>query len=212
MQDRILQALIRQTVEMDELAFARRAQPVAIRFSRIARAAIPIAAAVLLPLFLSPFGQKSAPHASHHPGSNAAMVSVDYLAAGSHSRAGTIHSCAQKPAMALVLLRIWEEDCQCIAWKLHENPDGSSWVVLHPDEPLDIPLEPGDAPAVEQAVLLAVSSDANPTETDAEQLLTCLNRECPAVWPGEEALADPSEVLPCLPSGVTLVRRSFVAD
>ena len=215
MQDRLLQTLIHQTIEMDACARLGRGDQTAahtIRLRRISRAAVPIAAAILLPLFLSPIAKDVAPRGSRQAETRAALVSVDYLAADAQAQSGTIHSCAETPAMALVLLRMWEVDCQCIAWKVHENADGSAWVQLLANEAFEFALESTGAPAVEQAVLLAVSDQAAPDETDADLLLACLNRTCPAVWPGEEPLANPSDVLPCLPSGVTLVRRSFVVD
>lgn len=206
-----LKSLIRQAVELEALSRSavEPLRPGLYRRPLWALTGVAAAIGLLAVMFPRP------PAESTRAGMSAAAVSVDYQAPADDSAVGMILPCTRRPAVALVLFRVWDGECQCISWRVHRGPDGAIVVQLYPDEAVAIPLDVSEAPPVEQAVLLAVASaeDELPvSKVDRERLLACLNGVCPPVLPGDRPLENPTDVLPCLPDNVTLVSRSFVAQ
>lgn len=209
MDDRLLENLIRQAVERDDFLAGRPRRLLSL--PRRLRAWVPVAVAAAVGLVALYWPVRPA---EPRP-SRAAAVSLDFVQNQQTAPGGLIQSCAERSAVAIVLFRVWEEDCQCIAWQVHQGPDGSRLVHLRPDESIDIPVSGDEAPAVEQFVFFAVATEPQrlpASEGEAAELLACLNGVCPPGLPGEEALGNPSALLACLPDGITLVRQSFVVD
>ncbi len=207
MPDPVLERLLRAAVEAE--AFAR-----PIRRLRLASwwlLATSGAAALLALVFMNP---RSVTRYRTIPAKAISIEHVSSPVSQAGQRIDVLQPCLDTAAAALVLLRVWDRDCSCLQWQVHEFEDGSTITEMARGEAVQIPVDVSHAPPIEQSVLLAVARRASdlPSTVDArEDLLACLNGVCPPSLPDEASCGNP-DVLPCLGEGITLVQRPFVAD
>jgi hypothetical protein len=112
----------------------------------------------------------------------------------------------------LALVRAWNRDCQCVAWRLHEWGEGLVSTPVVPGAACDISAPRGDSAPVGPVLVLASSGGGEQLPhraRDTEALLACLNET--ALTPGadQDATQLASAVRSCLPSGVTVVAQSM---
>ena len=204
MPDPMLEKLLRVAAEAQ--AFARPLQPV--RFARGWLWATSAAAAVLALVFVNPrtIERYSVP---------VGAIEIEHVSQAGQAgmRVDVLQPCLDTAAAALVLLRVWDGDCSCLQWKVHEFEDGSTITQMERGDAVQIPLDVSDTPPVEQSVLLAVARRPSdlPSRNERDSLLACLNGVCPPALPSDASCQNP-DVLPCLPDGVTLVQRPFVVE
>jgi hypothetical protein len=147
----------------------------------------------------------------------AVNVSVRYAPHTANGMAGAQVDCfqstAHEPCTMLALFRIWNSTCQCLMWELHQWEDGVTLADVAPGESVDVRLDVGDSPPVQQLFVLAVArerGDLPGRPEKAEELLECLNHTAPPLGATEDTVAYTSAVSACLPTGVTVVPAAFV--
>lgn len=218
MSDRRVEELIRCVVELDDLLATSSADSRIIGPGRrstsaarwIGSLAVPVAAALAW-AFLLP----SEPQMGVADGADAPELLIDHLvhADDSESVVTTFRPCADEEAYAIVLLRAWNDECQCLMWRLYEFADGTALARLNAGEDLRVPIDAAGAPSIEQAVLFAIarSRDDLPDEPgETEELLECLNNEAPPTLPGQPDGVCASALSSCLPSVVRVHGPSVV--
>ena len=145
-------------------------------------------------------------------------VQLEYRPAhtvGHTARIDAFEACSPEMTYASVLFRVYDEDCQCLTWRLHQFEDGASQCLLHPGEMLQFTLDVTHTPPVAQVAMLVVASrrDVLPATTDeAEELLACLNNSLPPTGLGDQPVCCSAPVGDCLPPGVALLERQFIVD
>lgn len=210
MNDHALEKLIRLAAEAGDIDRFVPRPSLPNRFRLIRPMGALAAAAALMVLI-------GAPQSLNGP-SRGALVGIDVRRLPSRvltdgQRVERFRAQSQEHCTIMVIMRIWARECQCLAWELHRWEDGRPLEAIDPDEFVDIPLAISDAPPVQQLLIVAAarSSRGLPRlgeETDA--LMACLDRASLAAH-GEDSTLLASAVQACLPDGVTVVPRSFVA-
>lgn len=225
MKDRNLETLIRMALEAEQLdaapEFARqpargRAYPL-----RVSPLAVGIAAALLVFAFNRSPVQPPEPthggavaHLTRPQGAGVSVCHLPAMGAGA-SHVETFEPRVSEPATLLAILRTWSEDCDCLAWRLHEWRDGSLVKDVEPGESVSIEVASGDQPSIQQVVLLAVAKNhaalATVAENDASVLLDCLNSRQLATGADLEPAAYANSVAACLPPDVTVIPQTYIA-
>lgn len=212
MQDRKLEALIRQVREADHLR-AGAARPGADRSASLGRYGLQTAAAaaavIAVILLWRPPTESAVPGlrtASTVRAGALAGVSLDY-GPDEAGAAGQLRSCSEQDAYTMVVLRDWSDECGCVRWQVHTDPQGDAIRRLPAGEQVAIPLDFRGPATIAPVVLMAVAFRPNdlPQDVDAEaEMLACLNEYAG----GEEASAHEQALATCLPSGVAVVRHA----
>lgn len=220
MNERKLDMLLRLVGEVD--AFERDLRtPVVVRANgprpvrrlRLAVAPLAVAAAIaLLWMLRLPNAAETtiAPGGSVHP---PVRVQLAYCPAEG-ARASMVQPVADESSVVMAVMRVWNRECGCLIWQLHEWDNGEVVGELAPGEPLDIPL-PGDTTApAEQVVMVAVAREPGRLPQHAEdtaELLDCLYRSYPndASASDQDTALYASSLQSCLPEGVTVVPQTF---
>ncbi|RMF84110.1 MAG: hypothetical protein D6744_03650 [Planctomycetota bacterium] len=210
-----LNQLIRLVSEMDEHFDAptqRRPQP-ARRSGTIAKA---LAAAAAVAFGFLP--RTTPPNSSSPTHAGPTRVQIDYQPARIIRQAARIdafEACSAEQAYASILLRVYDDDCQCVKWRLHRFDDGAALCVMRPGEMIEFTLDVSTAPPVEQVAMLVLAAqrDALPmTSSEVADLLACLNESLPPTAIGEQPTCCSAPAGDCLPPGVALVERPFVVE
>ncbi|MFQ5805411.1 MAG: hypothetical protein ACE5I3_03050 [Phycisphaerae bacterium] len=194
----------RPTIRLDRPLFRRRVWQIGL-------SAAAVAACVLLLL-----QQRLAPRAPQRAA--AVSLEIDYcpgLALHDGVRIDHFEPTATEHYVVLAIFRCWHDECQCLAWRLHEWEDGRTLAEIAPGEVLDIALDVTDAPPVEQLLLVAIAQHADDlpgSEADTYGLLDCLNEVTPPTNPCDSAAAYASAMQSCLPEGVTVIPRPFFVE
>lgn len=228
MKNRDLEALIRMAFEAERLdshaapALPRRVHARA-RGIRISPLAVGFAAALLV--FALNRGPSTTPTRPERTGGARAVevgmrphgVSVCHLPPmqDGPTRVETFEPRVTEPTTLVAILRTWSEDCDCLAWQVHEWRDGSLVMDVVPGEPVRIELASADQPSIQQVLLIAVAKDraslVSVTQDQANELLDCLNSRQLATGPDIEPATYASSVAACLPPDVTVIPQTYVA-
>lgn len=227
MKHRELEALIHMAFEVERLdalvaPAVRRRSRVGTRSLRISSLAVGLAAALLVfalsrgPV-VAPVKPKLIAAKPVDAKTRPEEVSVCHLPAmdDSPTRVETFEPRVAEPATLVAILRTWSEDCDCLAWRLHEWRDGSLLHDVAPGETLSIELASADQPSIQQVLLIAVAKNrgtlANVTQNEASELLDCLNSRQLATGPDIEPATYASSVAACLPPDVMVIPQTYVA-
>jgi len=208
MQEARLENLIRQLAEIDDLFGSGRTDPLQRRAPHRIEWLAPAAAILLALCFWIPPRRPV-------PTDLTPVVSIDYEPDPTPDRPPRIdrlHACADVEAYALILLRTWSHECECLTWRLHRTPEGHLLIRLRPGRGLEVPVDVSDAPPIEQVLILAVAREASRLPDSPEQLarlLTCLEQNLSPMPEDADTQQAVSLVQACLPAGVTVVPRSF---
>lgn len=227
MKNRDLEALIRMAFEAERLdrqaapALPRRAHA-RTRGIRISPLAVGFAAALLA--FALNRGPSTTPTRPERMGATpvdartrVSGVSVCHLPSMQDGpmRVETFEPRVTEPTTLVAILRTWSEDCDCLAWRLHEWRDGSLVVDVAPGEPVSIELASADQPSIQQVLLIAVAKNRasllRVTQNEAHELLDCLNSRPLTMGPDIEPATYASSVAACLPPDVTVIPQTYVA-
>lgn len=139
---------------------------------------------------------------------------VPFESLSAYKRVDAFETCARRDGFVMVLLRAWNEECACMAWRLHEEQDGRRMLQLHRGDTLRLSIDVSENPAVEQLLIFALSDRDTelPYDPDAaDELLACLNTNAPPVDPADDA-AYALALDYCLPSDVRVLTRPFTVD
>jgi hypothetical protein len=171
------------------------------------------AAAACLLLLIHPWSAESGPHIA-----TAAPIEIDYcpgLPLHDGVRIDRFEPTTTEHCVVLAIFHTWQDECQCLAWQLHEWENGDALVEVTPGQELDIALDVTNAPPVEQLLLVAISRDPAQLPRTAEQtyeLMDCLNEVTPPTDPCDSVAAYTSAVQACLAEGVRVVPRPFFVE
>jgi len=126
----------------------------------------------------------------------------------------TFDASSQQQMSMMAILRTWSDECECLSWQVHRFQDGST--VARVDEinnqQLDIPV--GNAPPVAQLLVVAAANrteDLPDNAAENKALLDCLNERPYASDDEPDVFALATAVESCLPMGVAVVPKPFVA-
>lgn len=237
MDERTLDRLLRQVVELDRLEPGQSTHAVAsesastrgvgrvmrVRPARPERrwvgwiaAGLATAAIVFIALARWPVAAPgTAPYEAAPAAVPVELVSDEHGKDATNADQRHFSACAERDGYALVLLREWRAECQCLSWTLQQLESGSQLMRLLAGQSNGIVVDVAGDPPVEQALVVAVASRARDLPRDAaarEQLLTCLNDSAPPELPGGGSSAEWARAVEgCLPDGVTVVQRAFVS-
>lgn len=133
-------------------------------------------------------------------------------AAASAENREFVARCDDQCALVAVY-RECDESCGCHDWQMHKwNVDGDMLAIIEPDDLVEIALDETAPQAGGQLLVLAAPGQSHKlprTPDDAEDLLACLRANVPELCDDEEFSAYAAAMQECLPSGVTLVGRTF---
>jgi hypothetical protein len=224
MDDRTLSNLIRQATELEALldaeAFPARGDAPLVTARRLSlrwglAAAAALALAVILPMRDSSLLRPSA-DAWVFMDAPAPGIAPDGAADGADSFQ-RIRSCSDQDAYAIVLLREWLPECQCMDWRVHEFEGGAALMRLRAGQEIEIPVHVAGDPPLQQQLFLAIAPRlfGLPTSAQAtEDLLACLTDAAPPTTadtddPGGSGYT--AVVQECFPPDVTILPSTFYA-
>lgn len=132
--------------------------------------------------------------------------------AGNEPNDEFVATCDDQCAMVAVF-RECDDTCECHDWQVHEwSMDGETLAIAEADDLVEIALDAADPKARGQLLVLAAPGQSEKLPTtphDAENLLACLRENVPEFCDDEEFSAYAAAMQECLPTGVTLVGRTF---
>lgn len=180
----------------------------AVRFTTARRWLVGLTAAAAALLLLVRQGGEVEPQASVAP----LVVQSPTGKAQTSSPRFQFRSVAREGCFVLAVFRMWNGECQCLAWKVYRWDDGDPLAELDAGQTLDLRLDAADLPPIEQLLVLAVAPrpDGLPdTGEEADALLACLNQRTPTPAEDDRIERYASAVRECLPSGVTVLPHPF---
>ena len=129
------------------------------------------------------------------------------------AEAAVLESCSNEDLYALVLMREWMPDCECIGWRLYRpSADLPAVMRLLAGQTASVPVDEAHDPSVLEYVVLAVSRSRSALPHQAEdedELIRCLWESAPPATPFESSQSYASAVAACLPAAVTVVPESL---
>lgn len=123
-----------------------------------------------------------------------------------------VATCDDKCELVAVF-RECDDACDCLDWQVHEwSVDGETLAIAGADDLVEIALDETAPQTGGQLLVLAAPGHSEKLPTtphDAANLLACLRDNVPEFCDDEEFSAYAAAMQECLPTGVTLVGRTF---
>lgn len=172
------------------------------RRQRVAWLTTAAAAALLCLAIVPPKSDRGARPSPRGPERVASIAPAPPISLVTH-----VDTCADEDSFLVVLTRSWNNDCQCLTWRLHEFGHGVALARLMAGQELELAVELAVGATGEQFVVLALARDADDLPDEPEEgdiLLECLNDADASATLDHAA----QTVASCLPSSVTVVPRA----